>query len=582
MSIDTNDNSNNVPVTDPILEQLRSLLASHEARLSGIERRLGLTLAQPQPPEQRAASTPRASTSTIPQSQSKDPSSLILTPKTVNEAGTGRWLGAIAVVCFVLAAGFIVRLSIESGWLTPERQLGLATLFGLALIGGGFWLSKSDREYASLLPGAGIIVLYVTAFSAHRFYSVLSLESALIAISVISAFCIWIYTEVKHDLYPLTAAVGSYFAPLVLNLNSSTVFTAYYFLICSAAFATVSVWVSSRTLAIVASYLAISTTAVLGFSLNENELIAALLAIHLIVFAFGTVLQTKYTGIELTERAAGAYFPVLVLFYATEYYFISKVNPNLAPWCSMGFAAFLIALYLIAKSWAPERSLASRTVILGFTSLVFFHSGYLELLPAAAKPWLLGLIFLIGAFLPQRLVTTKQISTKTYLIPTIAIVVIVAVEYVSLVYHLMVPKNGLTTEVFIPHAMFTLIAIWTYIVRLTSATDVIRTDLRLVLIAAHVLAVFGFYNIAKSQGSLAVSAAWLIYAVAIMAFAFRLKDEILAKSALVVLGLAAAKALLYDASSAPALVRIFCLILTGAVLYGAGFLMRRISNWKAN
>ena len=44
------------------------------------------------------------------------------------------WAGATALV---LAAAYLIRLAIESGWLTPARQVGLAVLGGLILIGVG-------------------------------------------------------------------------------------------------------------------------------------------------------------------------------------------------------------------------------------------------------------------------------------------------------------------------------------------------------------------------------------------------------------------------------------------------------------
>jgi uncharacterized membrane protein len=577
----------NEPTSDPNLEKIKELLTSHEARLAGIERRLGLTLATTGAKPSVSVSSPTIAPtiSSVSPSQSM-PLGTTRRIEPVEQPKSGHWLGAIAVICFVLAAGFIIKLSIDSGWLTHERQLGLATLFGFSLIGAGFWLLKSDREYASLLPASGIIVLYLTAFGAHRFYSLLSFDSALVATSGISALCIWIYREIRHDLYPLTAAVGAYLAPIILDMNSANLFSAYYFLICSFAFATVSVWVQSRTLAIVASYLAISTTAALGLSLGQNELISALLALHLFVFAFGAVLHTKYSGVELTDLAAGAYFPVLILFYATEYYFISKINPELAPWCSLGFAAFLIALYVTAKRWSPEKNLASQTVVLGFTTLVCFHSGYLELLPKDAHPWLMGLIFLAAAFAPARFASPPNESNRAFTLPRLALFAVVGIEYVSLLYHLRpqtsvvpgAPENTSSVAV----ALFTLAAIWIYIARLTLKATVVQIDARIALVAAHGIAIFGFYKVASPQGSLAVSAAWLVYALAVMAFAFRLKDEVMAKSALMVLGLAAAKALLYDASSAPTLIRIFCLLLTGIVLYAAGLLMRRISAWKSN
>ena len=63
-------------------------------------------------------------------------------------------------------------------------------------------------------------------------------------------------------------------------------------------------------------------------------------------------------------------------------------------------------------------------------------------------------------------------------------------------------------------------------------------------------------------------------------FAFARRDDVMAKSALFVLGFAAGKALLFDAASASTVVRIFCLLLTGAVLYGCGLFMRKIGSWN--
>ena len=51
------------------------------------------------------------------------------------------------------------------------------------------------------------------------------------------------------------------------------------------------------------------------------------------------------------------------------------------------------------------------------------------------------------------------------------------------------------------------------------------------------------------------------------------------RSALFVLVLAAGKALLYDAAGTETVVRIFCLLLTGLVLYGCGALIRTTNKW---
>ena len=53
------------------------------------------------------------------------------------------WGGALALV---LAASYLVRLAIDAGWLTPMRQVALAGMAGLGLIGAGFWLRRADRR----------------------------------------------------------------------------------------------------------------------------------------------------------------------------------------------------------------------------------------------------------------------------------------------------------------------------------------------------------------------------------------------------------------------------------------------------
>ena len=67
------------------------------------------------------------------------------------------WAGATALV---LASVYLVVLAIDAGWLTPARQLMLSMLGGFLCIGLGLVLRNRDMHYASLLPAAGIVVLF--------------------------------------------------------------------------------------------------------------------------------------------------------------------------------------------------------------------------------------------------------------------------------------------------------------------------------------------------------------------------------------------------------------------------------------
>jgi hypothetical protein len=486
----------------------------------------------------------------------------------------GNWLGIIAVICFVLAAGFIVKLSIETGWLTPGRQIVMAALLGFGLIGAGFTLLNTDRAYASLLPGAGVIVLYLTAFAAHRYYELISFEAALAFTTVISAGCIWLYTQIRHDAYAITAAAGVYVAPVLLGLNASSMFSLYYFVLCSVAFAAISVWVRSRTLTLVSSYLAMLMSGVIGLSIGEELTVALLLAAHFLIFSVGTYLYTTHTKEPLGVREAWSFLPVLLIFYAVEYHLISDINEHLAPWMSLIFAGVLIGLYLSAKTYFPD-GLGSRALISSFATIVAFHSIYIELLPDALHPWLFVLLMLAFTFGPFNAVSIPRTPLNS--LPLYAVLAILVLEYLNILSHLMDSARGQWLLV----GLAALASLWVALAKGEEKLAAKPVYGHALLGAAHVLGVVALYELTHETGSLAVSASWLFYGVGVILFAFARKDEVMAKSALFVLAFAAGKALLYDAASAPTIVRIFCLLLTGAVLYGCGLFMRQIGSWNA-
>ena len=556
---------------------LESRMTTLETRLTGIE--VLLRARQPAadtppavPAQVAAPAAAAAPLQALLRAQAQGAANPLPRPAPVREK-SGSWLGVVAAICFVLAAAFIIKLSIDSGWLTPQRQIGLAVLLGIGLIAAGFALMEADREYSSLLPGAGIIVLYITVFAAHRLYSLISFEDAISLTSLVSGACVWLYTRIREDWYPVMAAVGSYCAPVVLSLGSTSTFSVYYFLLCSMAFATISIWVKSRALTLVSAYLAMLMTALTGLYLKQDSLIAGMLTLNFLVFTFGTYLYTRQTRKPLTESESTSFLPLLLFFYAMEYYFIDRIQPGLAPWLSLAFAGILLGLYLSAKKWFPEANIGSQSMILAFIAVVFFHSFYLELLPKDVRPWLFVAIALSAALTSVK--PGGMGKDGPWRIPALTLLVIMLIEYVGMVSHLLSGSEPKWLAV----SMAALVSLWALIYA-RGEEFAGRNGHGPILGAAHLLAVSGLYRLTTDVSSLAVSASWLFYAVCVIAFAFERKDEVMGKSAMLVLGFAAGKALLYDAAEAPTTVRILCLLLTGAALYGSGFLIRKISGWK--
>jgi hypothetical protein len=183
-------------------------------------------------------------------------------------------------------------------------------------------------------------------------------------------------------------------------------------------------------------------------------------------------------------------------------------------------------------------------------------------------------IILSFAFLPQT--TLEKGKTKAFYLPVIMIALIALIEYFSILSQLFLDQYTSSTML---AACAAFASIWLAIKKHYSGVYKQEECGVLFLGAAHLIAIVGLYRLADPVGSLAVTCVWLVYAIIVLGFAYYCKDKLMAHSALLVLGLAAGKALLYDASMTPTAVRILCLLFTGVVLYGAGLLMKNIAQW---
>lgn len=479
-------------------------------------------------------------------------------------------LPLIGVICFVLAGVFMVRLAIDSGWLTPERQWGLLGLLGLVLTACGRWIEKIDKNYRSYLSAAGIIVLYIAAFSASLYFGILPRPISLILGFAVSGLCLALFNYHQSELFPLIASVGTYISPLLLGSRTDLIFDAGFFILWAILFSTIANYLQTRTLSLTAAYLGIGVFTMLHASESNPDsllMIILILVIQFFSFAGGVYLYSVKNKSALSQQMALAYLPILLFFYGTTYYFLNRLNSDLAPWISLIFAGLVYLLYWRAKK--QLNSLNSQTLVHGFLGVVLFHSGYMQILPETAKPWLLPLL-LLATFIAEK----KQDFPRLSPLLEKVFLAMALFEFFKICSGLVL-SNDLSKLV--PGVVTFVLGLFYY----WNGSQKIKDKSLLFLGLIHSLAILCFYRIAFEYGSLAVSVAWGIYSALILLAGYKKKDASLAKSSLVVLMMATLKALIYDSSQAPSMVRILSLLVTGALLYGAGLIFQNIKKWES-
>lgn len=128
------------------------------------------------------------------------------------------WIGGIALV---VAGVFLVRHSIEIGLVTPELRMIAAAAFGLLLLGAGEYartgrLFEGDPRFGQALVGAGIAVLYATAYGAYFLYGLLGPGAASAAMVGVTAAALVL--SLRHGApTAVMGLVGGFLTPALVG-----------------------------------------------------------------------------------------------------------------------------------------------------------------------------------------------------------------------------------------------------------------------------------------------------------------------------------------------------------------------------
>jgi uncharacterized membrane protein len=133
------------------------------------------------------------------------------------------WVGGIALA---VAGVLLVRYSIQIGLITPPVQMGMAALFGLLLIALGE-LARSradwtvDRRVAQALVGAGIFVLYATAYGSLVLHHLIGNGTAFGLMVMVTGVALIL--SLRHGApSAVMGLVGGFLTPVLVGERSET------------------------------------------------------------------------------------------------------------------------------------------------------------------------------------------------------------------------------------------------------------------------------------------------------------------------------------------------------------------------
>lgn len=482
------------------------------------------------------------------------------------------FLGTAGIIFLIMAALYLVKLAVDSGWLTPLRQIVLATAFGFSLIVAGLKIKIKDRDYLSYLPAAGCVILFLTALGGclvHKLYDPLV---ALLFCGLVSIGCILIYERILLFPYLLLSAVGAYLIPFCFSGAIQGDLIQNYFLVVSMTYTVIAVILDARPINVMAAYFALFTTAIIGFSSPDQVSAGAVyLSLQALIFVCGTLYHTLSLNRPMAGEQSLLYFPLILFFYGLEYSFLDRLMPEIAPYASIVFAGALLAIYAGLKARLPKGTrLPSEDILFSSAALVMTHAVYFVLTPDQYQPLFFMVLLGFALYFYHQAGWPESWNLFRKILKGIGLG-LAAWNYAMVIFSLLSKDETIWMA-----SGFMMSVGLLGVLKFSSAFQRQQEDIPAILYTPHVLMASSLYAILKPFGSFAVSFGWAVYALAVLGYGYATKDKSFARSSLVILILATLKAFFYDLSGANTGARVACLLVTGVLLYISGWMFRKI------
>ena len=436
------------------------------------------------------------------------------------------------------------------------------------LIGSGFALRKNDREYAGLLPAAGIAVLFLAVYGGHLYHHVIGAQEAGAAVIVVCGASLWLCRAFESDLFALFAVAGSYFAPFLLRgAAGSLTDVAIYYSAWSIVFSVFSVWHGRRLIYLLALYLAL-----IGFDMlwrvqgaDQWVEVVAFQTVQFAIFGIATAVFSVRHNAPLDQQDALAHLPPLLLFYFLQYSLLSQHMPVIAPWIAVGSLAAVALIYAIARYLLQEELAGGELLLWCYAALILFHTGYIESVPAAWGPWFGFLLVPLVAIVSIR--SDDGFGSRWPI--WVAVGIIFTVNYLRIIMNADIETMPAWQLLPLAYALLLYLGYWFF-----RRNDLIGTATTLLIAMGHLCAMAAAIRLLHEP--IVESVAWGVLAIGTLGLSLSVKDKVMGQSSLAVFGATAGKVLLFDLSGAPAIARIIGLVVLGLTFYVGGMLYQRL------
>ncbi|MEO8312279.1 MAG: DUF2339 domain-containing protein [Caldimonas sp.] len=260
---------------------------------------------------------------------------------------------------------FLAKYASEHAHLPIEYRLGAIGLAAVVLLGFGWRLRLSRPDYAQVLQGGAVAVLYLTLFAAFRFYAVIDAMPAFVLMVAVAALAAALAVLQDARSLAIIGALGGFATPLIVSTGSDNYVAlfSYYFVLDLgiAAVAWSKTWRPLNLIGFVATFVVATAWGVLKYRPEDYGTSQAFLIAFFLLFVVILVLPARRLARAAAAPAIGApprvawvnsslLFGLPTVTFALEYGLVRDM-----PYGAALAALVLAGFYVLLASWMKRR-----------------------------------------------------------------------------------------------------------------------------------------------------------------------------------------------------------------------------------
>ena len=277
----------------------------------------------------------------------------------------GNTIVKVGVGILFIGLAFLAKYAAEHARLPIELRLAAIGAAAIVLLGFGWRLRLKRPDYAQVLQGGAVAVLYLTLFAAFRYYGVLGAIPAFVLMVAVAALAAALAVLQNARSLAIVGALGGFATPLIVSTGSNNHVALFtYYLVLDAGIALVAwskTWRVLNLVGFAATFIVATAWGVLQYRPDDYATSQAFLITFFLLFVVILVLPARRLARRATSdgeptRQRDAWVNSSLLFglptivFALEYGLV-RDTPYGAALAALALAAF----YVVLAAWMRRR-----------------------------------------------------------------------------------------------------------------------------------------------------------------------------------------------------------------------------------